>query len=119
MRKRLSLFVVSTLTTIMTFTVISSSRAACRTDDIEILQADFRRLSNERILAIGELVNRCTEPTGIILQLTFRDGDRKVVTVEKFQCSPKLKTGDSCPFAINLFVDTRAKSMDAKVIELR
>ena len=51
----------------------------CKTSDIEI-----RQLDRKGTMIIGELVNHCTIPIGIQIQITFRDASGRVVHTDHF-----------------------------------
>jgi hypothetical protein len=98
---------------------------ACVPAEIEIRQIEWRRrpppLNPDEVDVVGELINKCAEPTGVRLQLTFRDADGKVVDVfEGWPASTRnIEAGASYAFKISFKADVRTKSMDTKVLEVR
>lgn len=99
---------------------MASATAACSISDILIKQADWRR-EPSAIRIITEIVNNCSEPTGVQLQAVFRDADGKVVRTDEFwpasirNIAPGESYANSGP--INDLPD--AKTMSLKVIEVR
>ena len=63
------------LTTIGAIVMASPLTAACSTSDIHIKNWKWH-VEHHYALTVGELTNGCSEPTGVQLQLIFRDGAR-------------------------------------------
>jgi hypothetical protein len=98
--------------------------AACKLGDIKILQADWHRQMGSYVRVVGEIVNMCSEPVGVQLQLIFRDDKRKVVNVEEFwpASTRNIAPNASYPISYLVFMESmtgRPKTMEARVIEVR
>lgn len=61
---------------------LSPAAAACTATDIQIKSWRWERDRGWTVVA-GEITNTCAEPTGVQLQLTFRDEAGRVVTVDE------------------------------------
>ena len=62
----------------------SGAQEACSPSDIQILQADHRPTDGLFAQVVGELVNNCDEATGVVLRVTLRDQDGKVIISQRF-----------------------------------
>ncbi len=95
--------------------------AACRLDDIKIRQADWHPDTQRWVKVVGEIINTCSEPTGVQLQFTFRDADGKVIEVKELwpASTRNIEPNDSYPFSFPVAIDARPSTMEAKVIEVR
>jgi len=71
---------------------------ACEATDIEIRQADIRPASGDRFRVVGELFNRCDEPTSPDMAVTFRDAAGKVLGVQTFSPPGAYNIGPNTSF---------------------
>jgi hypothetical protein len=115
--KRSSLFALAIA---FSATVVSSSWAACRTDDIEIRQSDWHRI-RDTIKIVGEFLNRCAEPAGVQLAFTFRDSAGKVVGVRELWPASirNVEPNTTYPFELSVDGYVTASSMTVRVLEVR
>jgi hypothetical protein len=95
--------------------------AVCRLDDIKIRQADWHPDMQPYVKVVGEILNTCSEPTGVQLQFTFRDGDGKVIEVQEMwpASTRNIAPNASYPFSFPLAITGRPNTMEAKVIEVK
>jgi hypothetical protein len=61
---------------------ITAAHAACAVTDIEIKEWSWSRDAGWFSI-VGELANNCAEPAGAQLQITFRDAEGRVVSIEE------------------------------------
>lgn len=100
----------------------ASSWAACRTEDIEIRQADWHRLSSiDLVKIVGEFFNGCAEPIGVHLAFTFRDPGGLVVGVKELWPASirNIEPKTAYPFESTVSVGLPASSMTVRVLEVR
>jgi hypothetical protein len=97
------------------------AEAACLPKDIELKQVDWRRESKDWSKIVGEIVNRCSEETGVQLQVTFRDAAGKVVDVEEFWPAGtiNISPGASYPFNLTAALHSTSVKMESAVIQVR
>jgi hypothetical protein len=94
--------------------------AACKVEDIEITRWTWERDRGWTNVA-GELVNRCAEPTGIQLQLTFRDEAGRVVTVDDSWLANQrdIPAGATHAFQLRLRANATTRSAAIRVTDIR
>ncbi len=71
------------LTTFCAIVMASPVTAACSTSDIHIKNWKWH-VEHHYAITVGELTNGCSEPTGVQLQLVFRDGSGDAVDSDEF-----------------------------------
>ncbi|MGD1038112.1 MAG: hypothetical protein ABR878_13225 [Roseiarcus sp.] len=69
--------------TIAAVAVGSPVAAACATSDIHIKNWNWR-VEHRYAVTVRELTNGCSEPTGVQLQLVFRDGSGNAIDADEF-----------------------------------
>jgi hypothetical protein len=111
---------VSALFTVLLCAAALPAAAACKTDDIHITSWTWERDRGWTNVS-GELVNRCTEPTGIQLQLTFRDEAGRVVTVEDSWLASQrdIPAGATHAFQLRLRANATTRSATIRISDTR
>ncbi len=99
---------------------VTPASAACTVDDIQITSWTWERDRGWTTVA-GELVNRCAEPTGIQLQLTFRDEAGRVVTVDDSWLANQrdIPAGATHAFQLRLRTNATTRSASIRVSDTR
>lgn len=111
---------VCALFTTAFFAVIFPAAAACTVEDIQITRWTWERDRGWTSVA-GELVNRCAEPTGIQLQLTFRDEAGRIVTVDDSWLASQrdIPAGATYSFELRLRANATTRSAAIRVTDIR
>jgi hypothetical protein len=94
--------------------------AACTAGDIQITSWTWER-DRGWTTVTGELVNRCAEPTGVQLQLTFRDEAGRVVTVDDSWLASQrdIAAGATHAFQLRLRTNATTRSASIRVSDIR
>jgi len=105
---------------ILSLLVVSPVSAACTANDIQITRWDWNRDRGWTTVS-GELLNTCAEPTGVQLQLTFRDEAGRVVTVEDSWLANQrdIPTGTPYAFQVRLRANATTRSAAIRVSDTR
>jgi hypothetical protein len=108
------------LVAVFLFGAGSAADAACATGDIQIKSWTWQRDRGWTIVA-GELVNTCAEPTGVQLQLTFRDEAGRIVTVDDAWLFDRrdMPAGASQAFQVQLRANATTRSAAIRISDLR
>jgi hypothetical protein len=98
----------------------ASAEAACAVSDVEIKSWTWNRDAGWFTIS-GEFVNNCAEPTGVQLQLTFRDESGRVVTVEDSWAAGtrNIKSRETYAFRISTRGYVTGKSIALRVVNVR
>lgn len=98
----------------------TGARAACALGDIQIKSWAWERDKGWTVVT-GELVNTCAEPTGIQLQLTFRDDAGRIVTVDDSWLADRrdIPAGATHAFRLQLRANATSKSAAIRVSDIR
>jgi len=98
----------------------SPARAACAIGDIQIKSWSWERDKGWTVVA-GELVNNCAEPTGIQLQLSFRDEAGRIVTVDDSWLAERrnIPAGGTHAFRIQLRTNATTRSAAIRVSDIK
>lgn len=94
-----------------------SAALACAPSDIEVKQVSWSRL-RAYIVVVGEILNRCTSPTGVELKLTLRDKAGGVLDTDEFWPASigNIGTGDAYSFKWRFEDDRAAATVDVVVL---
>jgi hypothetical protein len=92
----------------------SPAAAACTAADIQITRWAWERDRGWTTVE-GELLNTCAEPTGVLLQLTFRDEAGRVVTVDESWLASQRDIPSGKPYAFQLRLRTNATTRSATI----
>lgn len=98
-----------------------TQRIGCGLSDFSLKQANWHRESFEFVRIVGELVSNCSEPSGVQLQVVFRDRDGKVVTTDEFwpASTRNIAAHASYPFSMITAVGAQAVTLNVRILEAR
>lgn len=99
---------------------VSPASAACTPGDIQIKSWSWERDRGWTEVR-GELVNTCAEPTGVQLQLTFRDEAGRMMSLDDSWVADRrdIPAGATFPFQIRLRTNATTKDASIRVSATR